>query len=354
MLALHVNRWAERLPWPIGRRLNRLVPPSYGYYFVFLQRPLVVLIPEDIYDDPPHWEPLFQAVRSSKVHFLCMVRGAVEDDPEGYPQRIARVVAAHRQRFPGHTLTFLANNAAQTSVYEAAGLPHLHVNQNAYVDETVFTVKEDEEREFDAVYNAFSAPFKRHHLAHAVERLALVTYVRGTESEGYFRDHTAAMPGARWLNFPPGPPELAAYRSIPPRELAVWLNRARVGLCLSAREGAMFASMEYLLCGLPVVTTRSSGGRDVFFDPEHTLTVDDDAQAVAQGVREMAARRIDPHAVRVRALGKVGEHRRRLVAFIAACAAREGVVVDEAELERRIFPQQIYMPRPFHTLLGLA
>lgn len=114
----------------------------------------------------PALGPLFQAMCRSRVRFLCMVRGAVEDDPAGYPKRIARFVAEHRARFPGHTMTCLANNAAQTAVYDAAGLPNLFVNQNAYVDETVFTVQGGQEREFDAVYNAFSAPFKRHEPAH--------------------------------------------------------------------------------------------------------------------------------------------------------------------------------------------
>lgn len=43
-------------------------------------------------------------------------------------------------------------------------------------------------------------------------------------------------------------------------------GQSRCGLILSAEEGACFAAMEYLLCGLPVVTTPNIGGRDEFFD----------------------------------------------------------------------------------------
>ncbi|WP_164127899.1 glycosyltransferase, partial [Stenotrophomonas maltophilia] len=48
-------------------------------------------------------------------------------------------------------------------------------------------------------------------------------------------------------------------------------NQAAVGLCLSAVEGAMCASMEYLMAGLPVVSTPSVGGRDVYFDPDYCI-----------------------------------------------------------------------------------
>jgi glycosyltransferase involved in cell wall biosynthesis len=45
------------------------------------------------------------------------------------------------------------------------------------------------------------------------------------------------------------------------------LARAVVGLCLSTVEGSNYASMEYMLAGLPIVSTPSIGGREVYFDP---------------------------------------------------------------------------------------
>ena len=49
---------------------------------------------------------------------------------------------------------------------------------------------------------------------------------------------------------------------------------SQVGLCLSKSEGAMFASIEYLLCGLPIVSTKSVGGRDIFFTDENCIIAD--------------------------------------------------------------------------------
>jgi glycosyltransferase involved in cell wall biosynthesis len=78
----------------------------------------------------------------------------------------------------------------------------------------------------------------------------------------------------------------------------------------------MFASIEYLLCGLPVVTTRSIGGRDVFFDPAYVEWVEDDPEAVAQGVRNLIARAPEPEFIRARTLARMEEHRQRLRTFL--------------------------------------
>ena len=101
-----------------------------------------------------------------------------------------------------------------------------------------------------------------------MQRLALVTYIRGDESQRYFEEHAALLADAAWLNFPEHRPATSGYRNLDAAELCHWLNRSRTGLCLSEREGAMFASIEYLLCGLPIVTTPSIGGRHVFFEAD--------------------------------------------------------------------------------------
>lgn len=96
---------------------------------------------------------------------------------------------------------------------------------------------------------------------------------------------------------------------VPVEEIVRLYNQCRVGLCLSGMEGAMFASMEYLLCGLPIVTTRSVGGRDAFFDPEYVITVEDTPEAVSAGVKEMCARAPDPARIRAQTLEKTAMHR---------------------------------------------
>ena len=86
----------------------------------------------------------------------------------------------------------------------------------------------------------------------------------------------------------------------------------------------MYASIEYLLCGVPIVTTPSLGGRHVFFDEENAFVVAPEAHAVATGVDEMVRRTLAPVAIRDRALDAMRQHRERFDALVEEIATRLG------------------------------
>lgn len=126
--------------------------------------------------------------------------------------------------------------------------------------------------------------------------------------EEYTRSVKNIMPQAHWFNDP-----LATdYRRMTLAEVNAALNQCRVGICLSEEEGPMFASTQYLLAGLPVVSTKSRGGRDEFFMSDYVRIVDDNAEAVAEGVKEMCHCSVPPEEIRRRTLQKIEIHRDRL------------------------------------------
>lgn len=308
---------------------------------------MVFLIPEDWTANPATWRVLFDDLRDERVHFLLLVRGPIEGNPPGYADELREAVERQRHRYPRHTYTYLANNDVQVEIFRRAEVPHALINQNGIADEKTFDILPGTAKDFDAVYNAVMLPFKRHHLAAGVKRLAFITYLK-RESTTYFDDVARSLAHARWLNFPEGRPSMDAFRRLSREEVAQQINRARVGLCLSAKEGAMFAAVEYLLCGLPVVTTPSIGGREAVFDDEYVLTVADNAAAVAEGVETMLARDIDPHLVRRRTLDKLRPHRDALIELIVSLARADGVNLGHAESRSRLFPSHIYKLRPLH------
>jgi glycosyltransferase involved in cell wall biosynthesis len=95
------------------------------------------------------------------------------------------------------------------------------------------------------------------------------------------------------------------------------------GLALSRVEGAMWAAMEYMLCGLPVVSTRSFGGRDQFRDDYYWRTVASSPEAVAAGVRAWRKNPPDRQEVRRRVLAKVEEARSRFAQLVIALAGHK-------------------------------
>jgi hypothetical protein len=150
--------------------------------------------------------------------------------------------------------------------------------------------------------------------------------------------HAAAAPGHVFLN-------PLDDQGVPVRLLLSdvnrHLNRARVGLCLSEREGAMFASTEYLLSGLPIVTTPSTGGRDVYYDAEYCWTVPPDPRSVADAVHALAARGVPRAHIHHRTLQRLELDRARFLALINA-------ILEEGGSKRRLA-----MPWPFRKAITM-
>lgn len=260
-------------------------------------------------------------LRGRQALFLVFFTWA-SDDPSAV-NRSRKAVSVYNYRRPEHRFIFLCNTEAERAAHAAAGLEAVLCNDNAFVDEEVFTPRPGTLR-YDAVYNAAMAGWKRHELASLVGTCVHLTYKRADVSAedtiALVAHLRKTMPGHVFAN----PMVGADIESFPPERVAEVLRQARCGLCLSAVEGAMWASIEYLLTGLPVVSTRSKGGRDEFADPEHWITVDDTPEAVAAGVRELIERRLRPEDVRASALARVYRHRAKLRETVAR--ATNGVV----------------------------
>lgn len=244
--------------------------------------------------------------------------------------RIARVLR------PAHTLHHFVNDAATWRELTALGVSAHFINHNAFLDERLFVIQADVCKVYDAVYNGRMAPFKRHSLASAVPSLLVLGGTNSREdSDDYFQTLLSQLPQAKFSYA-----ERKSYLS--ETEVNMLLNQSRVGLCLSAVEGTMYAATEYLLCGLPVVSTVSIGGRDTWFDPRFTRLVADDPEAVAAAVQELIALKIPPQIIRTETLCRMWDHRRRFLDL--------GQSIYAAHNSGRDFSRDFYAG--FHSKLG--
>ena len=240
----------------------------------------------------------------------------------GSPRGAAAVIEAarsHQVRYPDHQLVFICNTAEERDRLVAGGLRALLLNKNFLVSERIFRPLPDVEVEFDAIYNARFDPLKRHELASQVENLAYLSYddpANTTESRKEQRELflrlMAEHPNHVLLN----PTDEALPVRLPASEVNAALNRAAVGLCLSRMEGANYASLEYMLAGLPVVSTPSIGGREMYFDPEFCIVCDPDPVAVREAVESLRSRHIPRDYVRERTLARIEPERRRLLVLL--------------------------------------
>jgi len=203
----------------------------------------------------------------------------------------------------------MANTETERLMLTDAGLESAWVSSNAFVNPAIFRPLPESQKRFDAVYDARINHFKRHNLAAGIKSLALITGCNPDfHDELYIRSIMGLLPQAFFFN----DPLKADYRFLSLPEINAAINQCRVGLCLSAVEGAMYASIQYLLAGLPVVSTPSRGGRDEFFHPEYARIVADNSEAVAAGVTQMRDCPVKADEIRLRTLDKIEQHKTRL------------------------------------------
>jgi glycosyltransferase involved in cell wall biosynthesis len=196
-----------------------------------------------------------------------------------------------------------------------------------YVDENKFQIKE-RDKKYDAVYIAQMLKVKRIELAKDIKRLYVLTYNIGQNVGGF--DLYGFCPAVRHADFNRSWINIEEKNNI--------LNSARVGLALSREEGAMLGSFEYMLCGLPVVSTESRGGRDQYYNNDFCLIVKDTPEAIRSAVEEMISRNINPIHIRKWAIDRVNKDRDKHVDYICDYFRKEkGIKLDSYKLRKDMF-----------------
>ncbi len=183
-------------------------------------------------------------------------------------------------------LHFITNEESEARWLRMLGQKATCLGHNLHVRDQFFTPDISITKRYDAVYAATMAPYKRIELAREIQRLTFVTYV--THQEEW--DLHAYEPRLRHADF--------NRRFISREEVRECYRSSHVGLALSAAEGAMFSCTEYLLCGLPVVTTPNRGGRNRYLTPETSTTVAPEPHAIRTTVDRYCQSPPNPDTIR--------------------------------------------------------
>jgi len=317
---------------------RRFMPPlPRGQYSALSTRPVIFLVMDYAIQHPrAHFLHLLRQLRRHRPHILYSTSWHV---PPGRVQHHLAALSRLERACPGVQTTVLAQTALETASFTDRGARSLFCNQNALADERIFRPLPGVEKRFAAIYDAQLARYKRHALAREVSSLALIGYRNpGTADDRYAAATACDFPAAHWFNDPNQSPDQWRFTD---DDVNLAYNQCRVGLCLSAAEGPMWASIQYLLAGLPVVSTPSEGGRDEFFEGPHVQIVEPTPGAVAEGVARVAAMNLNPEHIRRRTIEKMSPHRERLLSHVQALFAAAGEPRSFADEWRRVIPHRL-------------
>ena len=280
-------------------------------YVIFHEPTVVISYFEDFVK---HRDAILKALGGAKPHLLFQFGWHRETQERA--EEVAREATVVSRLCPAAEMVFLCNSEREVALISGVGLRAEYCHQNAFIDERNYRIY-DRPIKYDAIYLARITPFKRHSLASGVSSLRLIGD-HSPQEAAYFAEVMRQFPHASWK------------RKVFSRFVSRAICEAHCGLCLSAEEGAMFVSAEYLLSGRPLVSTRNLGGRDAFFEPAYAYIADDSAESVREGVEAMKRCALTPIEIRQRTINKFRPHREKMIAILQDICDRAGVKHDAA------------------------
>ena len=229
---------------------------------------------------------------------------------------------------PTNQFRIMFNDYASKSLFEDHGFSGKIINHNAFLDYNLFEPRPCE-KIYDAIYTARHVPFKRHHLCQEIPNLALIT------GPSYSVDSQDKLPAHVYRN----------NHVLNEEEVREKISASHVGLILSEIEGACYASSEYLLMGIPVVSTFSHGGRDIWYNDYNSIICAPDAGSIAQAVAKLKNTSRDQK--RIRQMHKSLSDQMRL----DFCALHEEVASESGNtsIDPRLYFQQSFFHKMMRT-----
>ena len=235
-------------------------------------------------------------------------------------QMVRRKVKQILHTIEGRTHHLIVNSLDEDILRKRFFIRGLKLNAALYINEHTYKPFA-ESKHYDAIYTGRLSSFKRHELAKDIKRLMVASY------GGNLHVFCPQLQHAEFNK-----------EFLPPSELCKKINQSYAGLCLSAEEGIMRAAIEYLLCGIPVVSTSSRGGRDQFFNEKNSIIVPPESEAVAQAVRCWKESPPDPQKIREQTLNQLSQGRLEFCNYIARLIEAEGEgKIDPKELMEKYF-----------------
>ena len=113
------------------------------------------------------------------------------------------------------------------------------------------------------------------------------------------------------------------------KNIGDFLHECKVGIILSEVEGACYASLEYLTCGIPVVSVLAKGGRNDFYNSTNSIICEKNINSITEcsnkALEKLNNGEFNPDKIRKDALNKIKIHQKILFDLVQKILDNENI-----------------------------
>jgi hypothetical protein len=244
-------------------------------------------------------------------------------------EKVVKIINSNKE----FTIVILANSLEEKIFFEKkVSGDVLFCNHNAFLDEKKYTIYNSIKKKYDLVIDSAFHEYKNVNIAKKIQNTLHIGYFKYTKRN----DDDEVIPNFGILaNFKDD-----EYKRLDKHLINIYYNQSLMGGLFSECEGACFASSQYLLAGLPVISIKSVGGRDIWYNEYNSIICENNEDAVYEAV-ELAKSKIDSgefngEKIRFLHLKQMDEHRNTLIEYINKILLNEGKNIDANDIKKQI------------------
>ena len=265
--------------------------PAFPFWLYYQDNNTRIFMIENVFHNYCWLEQVKEKIRPGDI-FICQTGWYIDDYIAKTNLLCIEMLNLNIDQF-----YILCNCEEELQFIKKYGLNGTIINHNTWLDYEKFQLHADTEKQYDCLYIARPSKFKNHELLRGVNNLALVA---GGNNHG---NEQVDLPEC--VNDP--------YIQLDRSGIVDIINKSKCGLCLSEHEGACYTSSEYLLCGTPVVSVESKGGRDYWYNENNSIICKPTAESVHEAIEQALDRDWDFRYIREAHVNQIKSQRNKFI-----------------------------------------
>jgi hypothetical protein len=231
-------------------------------------------------------------------------------------------------------IVILANSLEEKIFFEKkVRCDVLFCNHNAFLDEKKYTIYNSIKQKYDLVIDSAFHEYKNVNIAKKIQNTLHIGYFKYIKRNS---DDKVIPNFGILANF-----KDSEYKRLDKHLINIHYNQSLMGGLFSECEGACFASSQYLLTGLPVISIKSVGGRDIWYNEHNSIICENNEDSVYEAVElsksKIISGEFNREKIRDLHLKQMDEHRNTLIEYInKRLLNNEEKIIDINDIKNRM------------------